>query len=107
MAELRSLVLVYGVFFFQNVTCPVMFLPEKHDIFLSVCISGQHTETESLPPVFPIANNIHCSPYTFNTQDFLSPERKLTPAYPDVHRLVMKTSHFSVSCLKLVLSIRV
>ncbi|KFM04132.1 Spermatogenesis associated 6-like, partial [Aptenodytes forsteri] len=36
------------------VTCPGVFLPEKHDVFLSECILGQHKETESLRPVFPL-----------------------------------------------------
>uniref|UniRef100_A0A8B9DBL7 Spermatogenesis-associated protein 6 N-terminal domain-containing protein n=1 Tax=Anser cygnoides TaxID=8845 RepID=A0A8B9DBL7_ANSCY len=37
-----------------SVTCLGVFLPEKHHIYLSMCIVGQHKETECLPPLFPL-----------------------------------------------------
>uniref|UniRef100_A0A8C0FFR9 Spermatogenesis-associated protein 6 N-terminal domain-containing protein n=1 Tax=Bubo bubo TaxID=30461 RepID=A0A8C0FFR9_BUBBB len=43
--------------FFSFLTCPGVFLSEKHDISLSVCILGQHKETEHFPPVFPLFEN--------------------------------------------------
>ncbi|XP_076219013.1 spermatogenesis associated 6-like protein [Aptenodytes patagonicus] len=108
----------------QAVTCPGVFLPEKHDVFLSECILGQHKETESLRPVFPLLfHEKMCFEKVFesaidpaavtemleigddlafyeeNTGDFLFPECKLTPAYPGVDReLLMETSpHFPMT----------
>ncbi|KAM9262023.1 spermatogenesis associated 6-like protein [Morus bassanus] len=129
------------------VACPGVFLPEKHDIFLSVFILGQLKETECLPTLFPflfhekmcfekvfesaidpavvtemLESNIlffsgcvfvlsvgnDLAFYEENTQDFLFPECKLTPAYPGVDKeLLMKTSpHFTGIAPKIEFSTR-
>ncbi|KAM6227860.1 LOW QUALITY PROTEIN: spermatogenesis associated 6-like protein [Spheniscus humboldti] len=116
----------------QAVTCPGVFLPEKHDVFLSERILGQHKETENLRPVFPLLfHEKMCFEKVFesaidpaavtemlerddlafyeeNTGDFLFPECKLTPAYPGVDReLLMETSpHFPGIAPKIDLSTR-
>ncbi|KAM9329573.1 spermatogenesis associated 6-like protein [Gastrophryne carolinensis] len=36
------------------VTCPGVFLPDKDDIFLNVCLLGQCKETRCLPAIFPL-----------------------------------------------------
>uniref|UniRef100_A0A3P9HP80 Spermatogenesis-associated protein 6 N-terminal domain-containing protein n=1 Tax=Oryzias latipes TaxID=8090 RepID=A0A3P9HP80_ORYLA len=37
-----------------QVTCPGVFLENKSDINLSVCIMGQRRTTPSFPPLFPV-----------------------------------------------------
>ncbi|KAM6187524.1 LOW QUALITY PROTEIN: spermatogenesis associated 6-like protein [Sarcoramphus papa] len=49
------------------VTGPGVFLPEKHDIFLCVCILGQHKETECLLPVFPLLFHEMCFEKVFES----------------------------------------
>nr|XP_033781415.1 spermatogenesis associated 6-like protein isoform X2 [Geotrypetes seraphini] len=37
-----------------HITCPGVFLPEREDIYLSICILGQWKETKCLVPTFPL-----------------------------------------------------
>lgn len=46
--------LVYSHF---QVSCPGVRLPDKHDIYLSVCFLGQYRQSECLPAVFPLLVN--------------------------------------------------
>nr|XP_005998934.1 PREDICTED: spermatogenesis associated 6-like protein isoform X2 [Latimeria chalumnae] len=96
------------------VTCPGVFLADKDDVYLSICILDQYRKTACLSPIFPLL--IH-EKMTFekvfpsavdpaavaelleigevlayheeNTRDFLFPEPKLTPTYPGVDREVL------------------
>ncbi|KAF7250241.1 Spermatogenesis associated 6-like protein [Varanus komodoensis] len=36
------------------VSCPGVYLTEKNDVYLHVCILGQCKETDCLPPIFPL-----------------------------------------------------
>ncbi|XP_030049667.1 spermatogenesis associated 6-like protein isoform X2 [Microcaecilia unicolor] len=40
--------------YIQAITCPGVFLPEREDVYLNVCILGQWKETKCLVPTFPI-----------------------------------------------------
>lgn len=37
-----------------QVTCPGVHLPEKDDVYLSVCLMNQYRQSECLPAVFPL-----------------------------------------------------
>ncbi|XP_020919721.1 spermatogenesis associated 6-like protein isoform X9 [Sus scrofa] len=37
-----------------DISCPGVFLPDKHDVFLGVYLLNQYLETDCLPSVFPI-----------------------------------------------------
>ncbi|XP_067846351.1 spermatogenesis-associated protein 6 [Heptranchias perlo] len=41
----------------QAVTCPGVFLPEKDDVYVSVCMLGKFQKTKFLPSVFPLTFN--------------------------------------------------
>ncbi|XP_038650228.1 spermatogenesis-associated protein 6 isoform X1 [Scyliorhinus canicula] len=41
----------------QAVTCPGVFLPEKNDVYVSVCMLGKFQKTKFLPSVFPLTFN--------------------------------------------------
>lgn len=38
----------------QCVTCPGVRLPLEHDVFLSICLLGQHVHTRCTAPIFPL-----------------------------------------------------
>ncbi|XP_069783221.1 spermatogenesis-associated protein 6-like isoform X3 [Narcine bancroftii] len=97
------------------VTCPGVILPRKNDVYLSICILGQHWKTKCFIPVFPLLiheklqfekvfgkdiidpadvtayleSNETLANYEDNTRNFLFPEPKLTPSYPGVDREVL------------------
>uniref|UniRef100_UPI00398F8640 spermatogenesis-associated protein 6 n=1 Tax=Pristiophorus japonicus TaxID=55135 RepID=UPI00398F8640 len=41
----------------QAVTCPGVFLPEKDDVYVSVCMLGKFLKTKFLPSIFPLTFN--------------------------------------------------
>ncbi|XP_059503909.1 spermatogenesis-associated protein 6 isoform X2 [Stegostoma tigrinum] len=41
----------------QAVTCPGVFLPEKNDVYVSVCMLGRFQKTKFVPSVFPLTFN--------------------------------------------------
>lgn len=41
-------------FFFLKISCPGVFLPDKHDVFLGVYLLNQYLETDCFPSMFPI-----------------------------------------------------
>uniref|UniRef100_A0A4W3KHB1 Spermatogenesis-associated protein 6 N-terminal domain-containing protein n=1 Tax=Callorhinchus milii TaxID=7868 RepID=A0A4W3KHB1_CALMI len=101
-----------------RVTCPGVFLPEKDDVYLSVCIMGKFHKTKFLPSIFPLnfngkmkfekifpeaMNPAHLADllepgetlavHEENTRDFLYPGPRLTPTYTGSDReLLMKRS---------------
>uniref|UniRef100_A0A8D1HME7 Spermatosis associated 6 like n=1 Tax=Sus scrofa TaxID=9823 RepID=A0A8D1HME7_PIG len=101
----------------RAISCPGVFLPDKHDVFLGVYLLNQYLETDCLPSVFPIMiqrsmrfekvfeNAIdpgavadilekweELAYYEENTRDFLFPEPRLTPSHPGMCReVLMKT----------------
>ncbi|KPP76518.1 spermatogenesis-associated protein 6-like [Scleropages formosus] len=38
----------------MQVTCPGVFLPDKDDLYLSVCLMGQYKKSECVSPLFPL-----------------------------------------------------
>ncbi|XP_048458282.1 spermatogenesis-associated protein 6 isoform X2 [Rhincodon typus] len=41
----------------QAITCPGVFLPEKNDVYVSVCMLGRFQKTKFVPSVFPLTFN--------------------------------------------------
>ncbi|XP_061485222.1 spermatogenesis associated 6-like protein isoform X2 [Rhineura floridana] len=100
------------------VSCPGVYLTEKSDVYLHVCILGQCKETDCLRPIFPLLfhekmwfekvfenatdpiavvelleKREDIAFYEDNTRDFLFPEPKLTPTYPGVDRELLMNTH--------------
>ncbi|KAL8203200.1 UNVERIFIED_CONTAM: hypothetical protein K2H54_044413 [Gekko kuhli] len=38
----------------EQVSCPGVYLTEKNDVYLTVCLLGQSKESDCLPPIFPL-----------------------------------------------------
>ncbi|XP_068948857.1 spermatogenesis-associated protein 6-like isoform X1 [Petaurus breviceps papuanus] len=41
----------------RSVSCPRLQLKDKEDVYLSVCVFGQHKKTQCVPPIFPLVFN--------------------------------------------------
>lgn len=50
----KSLFWFLFVCFFLKISCPGVFLPDKHDVFLGVYLLNQYLETDCFPSMFPI-----------------------------------------------------
>ncbi|XP_029107619.1 spermatogenesis associated 6-like protein isoform X4 [Scleropages formosus] len=105
----------------RAVTCPGVFLPDKDDLYLSVCLMGQYKKSECVSPLFPLVFEEkmrfekifkHVSDpaevaellelgeslahIEQDVRQFLFPEPKLVPPSPGVDRevLMMRASNF-------------
>lgn len=50
----KSLFWFLFVCFFLKISCPGVFLPDKHDVFLGVYLLNQYLETDCFPSMFPL-----------------------------------------------------